>query len=513
MRAQNQLMWLAHVLPAVALTITTPVSGCGVNLIRDASLETLDTEDSVWTVLPPVGRSSEDGYLHLSPEAVESNALLVQTVSGVVAEEKYTISFDYRQTALEIDGTAACTVGIVLGGEDSSIITPTAGAWTTVSTQWTAPHSPEVDVFVVINCPGATDSGTTVDVKNFSLEKPCGPSSTPTVSPTNTPSASVTTSPSASASTTGDTSVSSASTTGHTSASVSSSSTTSAATTSVSSHSSSIHVSPTSPSSTPGPVTLTTTTPGPVNTVSSSATDSLATTSGAPGSTGTKASTTGAPSQTLTTSTIYTTRTSTITACPTTVPHCPADQQTTYTTTETIVVSTTVCPVDATTTADGPSPTGPSGGNGSDPGNGNDYTISTIHSTRTVTLTECPASVTDCPARDQTTHVTTETVVAGTTSVPIHPVATTTAPGVEPTTGAVQTGVSPTQGGSGSGNGAGVDANLPGVTDISSSVPAASPTDSSNPATTSPVFNGGSSFAVSGAVSALGALAALALFL
>jgi hypothetical protein len=66
-------MWLAHILPAVALTITapaqttpssTPVSGCdAVNLVRDVSLKTIDLEDSVWTVLPTVDRSSADEYL------------------------------------------------------------------------------------------------------------------------------------------------------------------------------------------------------------------------------------------------------------------------------------------------------------------------------------------------------------------------------------------------------------------------------------------------------------------
>lgn len=83
-----------------------------------------------------------------------------------------------------------------------------------------------------------------------------------------------------------------------------------------------------------------------------------------------------------------------------------------------IVISTTVCPVeDAITTAGESCPTGPSGnGKGHDSGNGNDCTISTILSTRTVTLTQYPATVTDCPARDQVIHITTETVVAGITN-------------------------------------------------------------------------------------------------
>lgn len=66
-------MWLAHVFPAVALTITAPVqttpssipvSECSsVNLIEDVSFETIDVDDSVWTVLPPQGGVVVDGYL------------------------------------------------------------------------------------------------------------------------------------------------------------------------------------------------------------------------------------------------------------------------------------------------------------------------------------------------------------------------------------------------------------------------------------------------------------------
>lgn len=66
-------MWLAHLLPAVALTITAPVqttpssapvSGCSsVNLIEDVAFETVDLDESVWSVLPPKGGVAVDGYL------------------------------------------------------------------------------------------------------------------------------------------------------------------------------------------------------------------------------------------------------------------------------------------------------------------------------------------------------------------------------------------------------------------------------------------------------------------
>ncbi|PYH40778.1 uncharacterized protein BP01DRAFT_387083 [Aspergillus saccharolyticus JOP 1030-1] len=45
------------------------------------------------------------------------------------------------------------------------------------------------------------------------------------------------------------------------------------------------------------------------------------------------------------TSTVLSTRTATITACPSTVTDCPASAKSTYLTTETLVVSTTICPV------------------------------------------------------------------------------------------------------------------------------------------------------------------------
>jgi hypothetical protein len=72
---QSHLMWLAHVLPAVALTITpaqttpssAPLSGCGTeNLVEDVAFETIDLDDSVWTILPPKGGAAVDGYLFVS---------------------------------------------------------------------------------------------------------------------------------------------------------------------------------------------------------------------------------------------------------------------------------------------------------------------------------------------------------------------------------------------------------------------------------------------------------------
>ncbi|CAI7570212.1 unnamed protein product [Penicillium crustosum] len=604
MIALSHLMWLSHILPAVALTITVPapttpssapLSGCSSeNLIKDVGFESIDLDDSVWTVLPPNGGAALDGYLHLGAEAIQSQTLLTQTVTGTIAEESYTVSFDLRQTADSGVDSPTCAVNLLLNGADVGTSTLTAGSWKTISKQWTAVSS-EVDIFILIDCPNVTISGATVDVTNISFEKSCGSSTSTSISvPIKTPSGSpeATSAPLAS----------SVSPPGHPSSE---------------GLGSSSHVSLVSPSSTVGRITFTTTITGPANPSSSSAIESSASTPEAPASSESTALTTsasmeptssspaGTPTPDMTTSTIFTTRTATITACPSTVTNCPATDKTTHITTETIVISTTVCPVeDATTTAEGSSPTGPSG-------NGNDYTISTILSTRTVTLTQCPATVTDCPARDQTTHTTTETVVAGTTSVPINTAITTTAPsavhtssipvqttaivistetniptaysvitvtGTTTTNGGVvgETGVSRVGGnasGSGvsagegesesegstssssspsvsAGNNASHISSLPSITRtrISSATPsslvgihsatakvssvtASSPTNASagagtgigigsgsttegsNSASASPVFNGASSSTVPGILSALGAIAALALFL
>ncbi|KAJ5209150.1 hypothetical protein N7449_003529 [Penicillium cf. viridicatum] len=555
MMVPSYLMWLAHILPAVALTITAPaqttpssapLSGCGSeNLIEDVPFESIALDDSVWTVLPPKGVAAVDGYLHLSAKALQSQTLLAQTVTGIVAEESYTVSFDLRQTAGSGVDSATCAVNLLLNGAGVDTSTLTAGSWKTISKQWTAVSS-EVDMFILIDCPNSAISGATVDVTNISFEKSCGSSTSTSVSvPIKTPSGS----PVA------------------TSALLASSSVSPSGQSSSEGSGSSSHVSSVSPSSTA---------PASSESTALTTTASVEPTSSSPA---------GTPTPDMTTSTIFTTRTATITACPSTVTNCPATDKTTHIITETIVISTTVCPVDATTTAEGSSPTGP-------PGNGNDYTISTILSTRTVTLTQCPTTVTDCPARDQTTQTTTETVVVGTTSVPINTAVTTTAPGAVHTssvpvqTAAVVvgtetntsteysvitvTGTTTTDGGvvgetgvshvGGNAPGSGVSAGegegegstssssspsvsagnnashlsgLPSITRtrISSATPSSfigihsatakvSPVTaplsyccSNNSASVSPVFNDASSFTVSGVLSALGAGAALTLFL
>ncbi|KAJ5514069.1 hypothetical protein N7463_003621 [Penicillium fimorum] len=117
----------------------------------------------------------------------------------------------------------------------------------------------------------------------------------------------------------------------------------------------------------------------------------------------------------MTTSTIFSTRTATITACPTTVPNCPDSSKTRSVTTETIMVSTTICPVIETV---GPTQTAPASLSTGDAG-GPDLTTSTVFTTRTATITACPSSVTNCPLNSKTTCVVTETLVVSTTVCPV----------------------------------------------------------------------------------------------
>lgn len=124
-----------------------------------------------------------------------------------------------------------------------------------------------------------------------------------------------------------------------------------------------------------------------------------------------------------TTSAVLSTRTATITACPSTLPDCPARSRTTSVTTETIVVSTTICPVTEaagmTRTDSVSSTVTDSAANKGHGSGGLDFTTSTVFSTRTATVTACPSSVTNCPLKSKTTYVTTETLVVSTTVCPV----------------------------------------------------------------------------------------------
>ncbi|KAF7133753.1 hypothetical protein CNMCM5793_005107 [Aspergillus hiratsukae] len=146
-----------------------------------------------------------------------------------------------------------------------------------------------------------------------------------------------------------------------------------------------------------------------------------------------------------TTSTIFTTRTATITACPSSMTNCPASHKSTYTTTETVLVSTTICPV---TAAERPTITGVPGpatttGSHALPGGGSvDVITSTVLTTRTATVTACPSTVPNCPATAKSTFVTTETLVASTVVLTVERAATPTAIPTIPAAGSPSTSTS-----------------------------------------------------------------------
>ncbi|KAM3455032.1 hypothetical protein MY3296_002602 [Beauveria thailandica] len=133
------------------------------------------------------------------------------------------------------------------------------------------------------------------------------------------------------------------------------------------------------------------------------------------------------PAQEMTTSTVYTTKTYTITSCPPSVPNCPIGQVTT----ETKFVSTTVCPV--TKTDEAPKPTATP----SQPAQ--EMTTSTVYTTKTYTITSCPPSVPNCPIGQ----VTTETKFVSTTVCPVTDVAQPTHPAGKPPGGQQPSGQQP----------------------------------------------------------------------
>ncbi|KAG9698255.1 hypothetical protein KCU95_g1513, partial [Aureobasidium melanogenum] len=123
-----------------------------------------------------------------------------------------------------------------------------------------------------------------------------------------------------------------------------------------------------------------------------------------------------------TTSTLYSTMTQTVTACPSSVKDCPASERTVYYT-EVVKAYTTICPVAAspsetvlrTTSSSIPAPrVSPTNSEISS----TRYTTSTLYSTSTQTVTACPSSVKDCPASEMTVYQT-EVVKAYTTVCPV----------------------------------------------------------------------------------------------
>ncbi|KAH8686350.1 hypothetical protein BGZ61DRAFT_454354 [Ilyonectria robusta] len=160
-----------------------------------------------------------------------------------------------------------------------------------------------------------------------------------------------------------------------------------------------------------------------------------------------------ATTEKLTTSTVYTTQVRTITSCAPEVTNCPNRP---HVTTETIAISTTVCPVTET-----PETTAPvkhtsvselasktSTKHESHKPSTSVWTTSTIYTTQVRTITSCAPEVTNCPGKPGKPHVTTETIAISTTVCPVTETPETTAKGSETqagftTTKAVETVTKP----------------------------------------------------------------------
>ncbi|KAF4338466.1 hypothetical protein FBEOM_7611 [Fusarium beomiforme] len=168
------------------------------------------------------------------------------------------------------------------------------------------------------------------------------------------------------------------------------------------------------------------------------------------------------------TSTVYTTEIKTITSCGPEVTNCPATSGTPVVVTETVAISTTICPVTETLTGDKPGQTKPTEGGdkpsntqpagekptgdkpaktteGSSPNATTDVpqehttivtsydSTSTIYSTEVKTITSCGPEVTNCPVTAGTPAVVTETVAVSTTICPVTETITHKAPQPEKT--------------------------------------------------------------------------------
>lgn len=106
-----------------------------------------------------------------------------------------------------------------------------------------------------------------------------------------------------------------------------------------------------------------------------------------------------------TTSTVYSTRTSTISECAETITNCP--YKTHPVTTEIVDVYTTYCPVAATETS-APASSPPAA----------PWTTSTVYQTETLTISKCAPTVTNCPYTTKPITVVTSSAVSTTVCPP-----------------------------------------------------------------------------------------------
>ncbi|BCS01966.1 uncharacterized protein AKAW2_60230A [Aspergillus luchuensis] len=121
----------------------------------------------------------------------------------------------------------------------------------------------------------------------------------------------------------------------------------------------------------------------------------------------------------MTTSTVFTTKVYTITACPPWVSNCPASDKTTSYTTEIIPLYTTNCPVTSETTDAYAIPAQTSSSGGVSTKQPQALATSTVFTTKVHTMTGCPQQSPHCAASEKTTYYTTETIAAYTTIFPV----------------------------------------------------------------------------------------------
>ncbi|RAK84154.1 hypothetical protein BO79DRAFT_240700 [Aspergillus costaricaensis CBS 115574] len=123
------------------------------------------------------------------------------------------------------------------------------------------------------------------------------------------------------------------------------------------------------------------------------------------------------PPQALTISTIFTTKVHTTIGCPQGSPHCAASEKTTYYTTETIAAYTTICPVAAEETGIHASGQSTAIGGGPIGQSSERLSTSTVYTTHVYPITACPSSSATCADTERTTYLTTETAVASVTVI------------------------------------------------------------------------------------------------
>ncbi|KAJ5636193.1 uncharacterized protein N7484_009506 [Penicillium longicatenatum] len=361
-RLLSTLLFSASLISSASATVTCGISD-NVNFFLNPSFETGDLTD--WTSLSPYGSidygtvasgdaSDVDDYFVIPSN--DQYEYLMQELTGLEIGETYTLSVDYKlvwTTATEPTSSAnLCNMAFsqhswssLISGIKTSYSSADA-EWTTYSINW-SPTASTVNLYFIFGC----IENTSIRLDNFKAVGPGEVCTTSTPTPTPTPNSVPSSSP-----------VKSSSVAVHSSSSVRPVQVR---------PSSKALISPSSkalPSSTPVPSSVRPSASAPaghsrvphsVRPVPSAPTTYLTTetvvvgttvcpiTEGAQPTATTTLTGQGSITVPMTTSTAFITRTSTITACPSSVKDCPASEKSTYVTTETIVDYTTICPVTA----------------------------------------------------------------------------------------------------------------------------------------------------------------------